>query len=376
MMKKQHYMTRDERQQLEALLQAKMPVAQIARQLGFCRQTIYNEMERGAYIHTCDYWDEVRYSADKAQQIHTYRQTAKGRPLKIGRDRAYAEYLEKKMLGMQADGSVDRRKRYSPAAALAAARREGYGCTVSVNTLYSYITKRVFLRLTDRDLWNKGQKKKSGKHAERRVVHPALPSIAARPEAVSQRAERGRWEMDLIVGREGSRPVLLTMVERKTREPLAFKLPDKRAASVRKVFDRLEKSTPDFRDRFRSVTTDNGSEFLEYEKLVRSIHGGKRFEVYYCHSYSAWEKGGVENLNRLFRRWFPKGTDFSRVPKREIAEFLDWAGHYPRKVLDWRSPAELVQHKFSGDIDAAAGNLCDITTPANPSEAAPSCCSC
>lgn len=205
-MKKQHYITRDERQQLEALLKAKIPVSQIARQLGFCRQTIYNEIKRGQYVHTCPWWDELRYS---------------------------------------------------------------------------YITKRVFYRLTDKDLWNKGQKKKSGKHAERRVVHPALPSIAARPEAVSQRTERGHWEMDLIVGREGSRPVLLTMVERKTREPLAFKLPDKRAASVRKVFDHLERNTPDFKERFRSITTDNGSEFLEYEKLVQSIHGGKRFAVYY-----------------------------------------------------------------------------------------------
>ncbi len=302
MIKKQHYMTRDERQQLEALLKAKIPVSQIARQLGFCRQTIYNEIKRGQYVHTCPWWDELRYS---------------------------------------------------------------------------YITKRVFYRLTDRDLWNKGQKKKSGKHAERRVVHPALPSIAARPEAVSQRTERGHWEMDLIVGREGSRPVLLTMVERKTREPLAFKLPDKRAASVRKVFDHLERSTPDFKERFRSITTDNGSEFLEYEKLVQSIHGGKRFAVYYCHSYSAWEKGGVENLNRMFRRWFPKGTDFSRVPKREVADFLDWASHYPRRVLDWKCPAELAaSHRFPEDLDAAAGNLCDITTPAIPSAAAPSCCSC
>ena len=85
MMKKQHYMTRDERQQLEALLKAKIPVAQIARQLGFCRQTIYNEMERGAYIHTCEWWDEVRYSADKAQQLHDQNQTAKGGQLPLRR---------------------------------------------------------------------------------------------------------------------------------------------------------------------------------------------------------------------------------------------------------------------------------------------------
>lgn len=377
MMKKQHYMTRDERQQLEALLRARIPVSQIARQLGFCRQTIYNEIKRGQYVHTCPWWDELRYSADKAQQIHEYKQTIKGRPLKIGGDRDYAEFLEKKMLGIQEDGSTDRRKRYSPAAALAAARREGYTCTVCVNTLYSYITKRVFLHLTDKDLLMKGKKKRSGKKPERRVAHPALPSISVRPEPVNQRAERGHWEMDLIVGKEGSRSVLLTMIERKTREPLAFKLPDKRAASVRKVFDHLERNMPDFKDRFRSITTDNGSEFLEYEKLVQSIHGGKRFEVYYCHSYSAWEKGGVENLNRMFRRWFPKGTDFSRVPKREIADFLDWASHYPRKALDWKCPADLAaSHRLTEDLAAAARQLCDITTPASPSVAAPFCCNC
>ena len=174
------------------------------------------------------------------------------------------------------------------------------------------------------------------------MVHPALPSIAARPEAVSQRTERGHWEMDLIVGREGSRPVLLTMVERQTREPLAFKLPDKRAASVRKVFDHLERNTPDFKERFRSITTDNGSEFLEYEKLVQSIHGGKRFAVYYCHSYAAWEKGRNENQNRMIRRWFPKGTDFSKVPEEEIRACQDWMNSYPRRSLGWLSPEEML----------------------------------
>lgn len=193
MMKKQHYITRDERQQLEALLKAKIPVSQIARQLGFCRQTIYNEIKRGQYVHTCPWWDELRYSADKAQQIHTYRQTAKGRPLKIGGDRAYAAYLEKKMLGMQADGSVDRRKRYSPAAALAAARREGYTCTVCVNTLYSYITKRVFYRLTDRDLWNKGQKKEVWE-TSRAPCGPPGPA-QYRNQAGGHRPAGGGWPL-------------------------------------------------------------------------------------------------------------------------------------------------------------------------------------
>ena len=63
MTKKQHYMRWEERQQLEAMWRNHIPVSEIARQLGFCRQTIYDELKRGAYIHTCPYWDEVRYSA-------------------------------------------------------------------------------------------------------------------------------------------------------------------------------------------------------------------------------------------------------------------------------------------------------------------------
>ena len=343
MTKKQHYMTRDERYQMEALLKAKIPVSNIAKQLGFCRQTIYNEIERGAYIHTCNYWDEKRYSAEKGQQIHTYNQTAKGRPLKIGNDRAYADFLEKKMLGIQKDGKRDRRKRYSPAAALAAARKEGYQTSVCTSTLYSYITNRVFLHLTDKDLWEMGKKRTQSSSQERRIAHPALPSITDRPEPASQREENGHWEIDLVVGKATIIPVLLTMIDRKKREPMIFKLPDKRAASVRKVFDALEQKLgkKKFRETFKTITTDNGSEFLEYQDLVKSIHGGRRFDVYYCHSYSAWEKGSDENMNRMIRRWFPKGTDFSKVTKKEIAECREWLFHYPRKILGWKSPAEL-----------------------------------
>ena len=343
MTKKQHYMTKDERYKLESYLEAGKGVSWIARKLGFCRQTIYNEMERGAYVHTCDYWDETRYSADKAQQIHKQRQEYKGRPLKIGTDQKYADFLEKKMLGVQEDGSIDKRKRYSPAAALAAARAEGYQTSVCASTLYSYITKRVFLHLTNKDLWEKGKKKKQKHRSVRRIAHPTLPSITDRPDPVNQREEPGHWEIDLVVGKAKSKPVLLTMVERKKREPMIFKLPDRQAASVRAIFNKLERKLgkKKFRETFRTITTDNGSEFLEYEELIKSIHGGQRFQVYYCHSYSAWEKGCNENMNRMIRRWFPKGTDFSRVSKKEIAEFQDWLYHYPRKILDWKSPAEL-----------------------------------
>ena len=341
MTKKQHYMTEHERYKLEAYLQAGRGVSWIARKLGFCRQTIYNEMKRGAYFHRVEWVDEERYSADKGQQVHAYNQTAKGRPLKIGTDRKYAVFLERKMLGVQDSGKVDRRKRHSPAAALELARRAGFETSVCVGTLYSYIDKRVFLNLSNKDLWEKGRVKQK-KQKVRRSPHPLLPSIEDRPEIINQRGELGHKEIDLIVGCEGSKAATLTMTDRKGRTELAYKIPDKRAASVRAVFDRLERKMGKrrFREMFKSITTDNGPEFLEYDLLTKSIFGGKRFEVYYCHSYSAWEKGTNENHNRLMRRFFPKGTDFTKVSQRSIQEAVDFLNHYPRKLLGWKMPVE------------------------------------
>ena len=329
-MRKQHYMTEQERHQLEAMRRNKIPVREIARQLGFCERTIYYELKRGSYIHTCKYWDEVRYSAQKGQQIHRYNQTAKGRPLKIGSDHTFAAYIEHKII-------VDR---YSPAAALAAARRYNFQTCICVSTLYSYIDKRVFLTLTNKHLWDKRRKKQKKDDTEKRIAHPKLPSIENRPAYIGQRSERGHWEMDLVVGKAETKPVLLTLTERYSRQELIFKLPDRKAATIRNVFDRLERRYPDFSERFKTLTTDNGSEFMEYDKLCQSIHGGSRFQVWYCHSYSAWEKGSVENHNRMIRRFFPKGTDFSKVSKKRIAAVQDWMNNYPRKVLGWQTPNE------------------------------------
>lgn len=342
-MKKQHYMTKEERKDLEILYnEERLKAPQIARRMGFCKQTIYNELKIGLYEHDFGYYSRMRYSAVKAQQIHEQNQTTKGKALKLGNDQAYADFLEKKMLGIQENGKVDKRKRFSPAAALAAARSAGYKTNVCVSTLYSYIDKQIFLKLTNKDLIEKGRKKEKKEKPERRTPHPNLPSIEIRPEHINQREEIGHKEIDLIVGKAGTPAAVLTMMDRKGRAGLAFKLPDKKASSVQAVFDRLERKLGKkrFREMFRSITTDNGSEFMEYEKLTKSIYGGTRFEVYYCHSYSAWEKGTCENGNRLIRRFFPKGTDFTKVSQRQIQDAMDWLNNYPRKVLGWKTPAE------------------------------------
>ena len=103
------------------------------------------------------------------------------------------------------------------------------------------------------------------------------------------------------------------------------------AETIRKELEHLKT-----KEKFRSITTDNGSEFMEYDQLIKAVS----CPVYYCHSYAAWEKGSNENHNRMIRRFFPKGTDFTRVTKKQIQAVQDWMNGYPRKILGWNTPDE------------------------------------
>ena len=100
---------------------------------------------------------------------------------------------------------------------------------------------RIFRKLTNQDLIEKGRRKPSGERKEPRTPYPALPSIEFRPEHINSREELGHKEIDLIVGCKGSRAAVLTIADRKCREEMGFRIPDKKAASVRAVFDRLER---------------------------------------------------------------------------------------------------------------------------------------
>lgn len=60
---------------------------------------------------------------------------------------------------------------------------------------------------------------------------------------------------------------------------------------------------------------------------------GNRTTLYYCHPYSAWERGTNENINRMIRRFFPKGIDFDTVTTKQVQFVQDWINNYPRKIL-------------------------------------------
>lgn len=337
------YLSQNDRIKMETMLNSGHKVVEVAEYLHVHRSTIYREIKRGEYTHrNSDYTEETRYSSDLGQKNHDWNAQGKGRNIKIGNDRPLAEYIEGKII----------EDKYSPEAALAAAAESGieFTTSISVRTLYRYIDKGIFLKLTNKDLPVKGKRKKHNKRVRVQKRASAGESIENRPDEVKDRENFGHWEMDTVKGKQGvTKSCMLVLTERKTRDEIIVKLPDQKAASVVEAIDRLERKWGDmFTKVFRSITVDNGVEFSDYEGLERSVlhEGEKRTFAFYCHPYSSWERGSNENNNRLIRRHIPKGEDFDEKQDRDIEYIENWINNYPRGIFGFKTSAQLFEEEI------------------------------
>lgn len=335
-MKKYRHLSFTDRLQIESLLKARTPKKEIARILGVHPNTIYNEIKRGRYQRlSSDLVEYESYSPDISERRYRENLAAKGGPLKIGNDHQLAAWIENKILT----------GKYSPAAALGEIERKGLKFSVtikSVNTIYHYIDKGIFLHLTNRDLPRRGNKKRPYRHIQPARA-PKGNSIERRPSHVTQRNTFGNWEMDTIVSGAKGNGCQLVLTERLTRHEMILPLRDKTSDSVVRALDRLERRYGKlFYKLFQSITCDNGSEFADCEGMERAKYRkGNRTNLYYCHPYSAYERGSNENQNAMIRRHFPKGTDFSKVPRSEIQRVQDWLNNYPRKIFNFYSANDM-----------------------------------
>lgn len=346
-----HQLTKTDRIKLEALLKAGIKITDIAKQLEVHRSTIYNELKRGQYEHlNSDYTTEMRYSPDIAQEKAEENLKARGTQLKIGNDIAFANYIEDKIINED----------YSPAAVLGELKAQGregeFSVTICVTTLYSYIDKGIFLRVTNKDLpVKKNEKRKYKKVRKEQARASAGDSIEKRPDEIDKREDFGHWEMDSVLGKRGvSKNTLLVLTERKTRNEIIFKLPNHTDEAVVAALDRLERKwgVDMFKRVFKTITVDNGSEFADVEGLQRSVisDGEQRTHLYYCHPYSSWERGTNEVTNKMVRRKVPKGTNFDGKTEEEIAEIEDWINRYPRKIHGYHTAAE----EFNRELEKLA----------------------
>ena len=163
---------------------------------------------------------------------------------------------------------------------------------------------------------------------------PDMVMISERPAEVEDRAVPGHWEGDLLMGKS-NKSAIGTLVERSTRFVMLFPLPHGRtAAHVREAMAGKIQTLPEALR--RSITWDQGREMAEHARF--KIDTG--IDVYFCDPHSPWQRGSNENTNGLLRQDFPKATDLSKIPPRQIQAAADGLNDRPRKTLNAYTPAE------------------------------------
>ena len=330
------HLNREERVVIERMRQAGYPARAIAGTLGRHRRTIERELARGGVTHRDTEWRTQRaYSSDRGQDVHDLNATAKGTALKLGANRTLAEFVRVRIVTHQESPAV-------VACRLRAANVPGAVCT---KTLYTYIDLGLIAGVSNESLWEKHRRRRHARRMLRRA--PRVPtrrrSIEHRPEQVEARREFGHWEIDLLSGSCRSSAALLTLVERKTRKLILRKLPDKTQASVLRALNGIERGlgAAAFRSVFRSITADNGVEFLDVDGLQNSVLGAqRRTALFYAHPYASWERGTNENTNRIIRRFVAKGRNIQSLSRQTIRTIQSWINNYPRRILDFASSSQ------------------------------------
>ena len=318
-MKKYRRLTRQDRIVIEKRLEQGKTQTEIAEELRVHRSTISREIRRNKAQKGPYRWRGAQSKADCGRpHIICYPRKIEG-PL---------EELVRQLL----------EERLSPEQISRRLKLENARWTVSHETIYKWIYTvapdyKQCLRWKSRL-----RQKRLSKH--RRGLHK-LPRklIDQRPAEANLRTEPGHWERDLLEGRRGG-PALLVLQDRATRMTLIRKVLTKYSDEVNAATTEALKGQI-----VKSITNDNGVEFGKFEDLEKALG----IPVYFCHAYTSWERGTVENTNGLLRQYFPKHTDFGSVSKAVVQELEDAINSRPRKMLGYRSPLE-VQNRSNARI--------------------------
>lgn len=304
---------------------------EIALLLHKSERTIRREINRGKVIvRGYDWSDKEEYSAIVAQEKYEYGMTSKGPELKLDKDYELVKHIEKEI-------TVNKK---SPEVISKQLKEKGFEMKISGrsirNAIYSGL---IFEKVKQGKIIYK--KEYDNKNKEKRVskMIPAEKSIEHRPKEANDRTVYGHWEGDLVIGKQGTKTVLFTLTERMTRQEIIMKLPNKETKTVAKALDKIERRYGSkFYKTFKSITFDNGVEFMGYKGLEKScIRKKERTSIYYAHPYCSGERGTNENNNRLIRRFIPKGMDITNIKVSKIQEIEDWINNYPRAMFDYKS---------------------------------------
>ena len=260
-----------------------------------------------------------RFSAAKAIENQEEKKRGRGRIPKVAKDKMLRQFLEE----------VIKKKKWSPKTALGYAKKKGiiFEESISVKTIYNSIY-RGDITVNLFDLWLKLRRNPSKEKVIREWKRILGKKISERPD-ISNREEFGHWEIDTMFWGKGFS--ILVIVERKTRLCKIIKLKEHTSKEVNEKLESLKLP-------IKTLTADNG---MEFSKLIEIYE-----ETFFTHPYSSWEKGSVENLNGLIRRYLPRTTNPDRITESILREIENEINNLPREILDYSTARELYEKEM------------------------------
>ncbi|MCH3973261.1 MAG: IS30 family transposase [Oscillospiraceae bacterium] len=320
-------------QQLKKLGYSRYSNRAVARMINCSPSTVGYELQRGTPPY-CGHGRRPGYTAKRGAAVYCANRSHCRRTRSIPRDSAFLRWTAEQV----------RVHKWSFDACVGHARSKGLfpadeiSCT---KTLYNLLWKGEIV-LTPFDLPEALTRRKRGNPRISKRLNGK--SLDERPAEVNQRNTFGHWESDTVLGRKKKgEPVVFTIVERLTGYCLAFRVDGKTtngiADAMRQLHDQFGER---FGEIFRSITTDNGSEFAAF-----SAFEALGTTVYFAHPYSAWERPVNERTNRVLRRFIPKGVSIQNYFNEAVQMFADEINALPRKRLGYLAPEEL----FDAQLD-------------------------
>lgn len=320
-----HRLTLMEREELSRMFAAGYSLRATAHALQRAPSTLSRELTR----HRTS---PVTYRAVPAHQRATRWAHQPRNPRKLAADlrlrRAVLARLAQRWSPEQIAHSLRQQYPQDPAMQISHEAIYGYLYGLPPDTVKRALTQH----LRRRHRFRRPHKVRLSSHAVQEMV-----SIDDRPAEVAARVVPGHWEGDLLVGHANA-SALGTRVERTTRFTLLVPLKAKHAPAVRRAFVRAIRTLPP--QLRRSLTYDQGQEMRDHRRFTTQT----QMPVYFAYPHSPWERGTNENTNGLLRQFFPAGTHFNKVSRREIKRVQAMLNDRPRKILNWHSPAHAFHH--------------------------------
>lgn len=308
-------LTSEQRYQIFALLQAKRPRKEIAAIVGTSESTLSRELkrnstEKGNYLP----WKAQQKAMERRKRTVTNRRLD---PLLVAQIKRWI--IESDWSPEQICGVL-----------------KGQGISVSIQSVYNIINADGTGELRRHRRHPNFKRRGKAKRKPTKATNiPNRTSIHERPKEADG-SRFGDYEMDLIV--DSHNHAILVLHERKTGFIFMSKLRyGKKAKPVSQEVVRLLYA---FRRQTLTITTDNGSEFSAHEDITAGlrIRGKEDVTIYFADSYCSWQKGAVENSNKLIRQYIPKGANFNDYTQERISNIAKKLNNRPRKKLGFSTP--------------------------------------